>query len=352
MAISPKVGGRIVRIVHDMGDIVRPGDVLLEIDDTDSRLAVDEAARALESELAKLALDKLPPADLDVTQLPAVKRARLLVENATHKFQRAETLRMKNVSTQDEFDQVKTDLEVAKVDFQQAELDARATLATARHRQATLATAQQKLRDTRVVVPFPSVQTGPATFVIAERMVSEGEMVQSSPATESFRLVIDDPLKLKATVPERHVGDLKVGQQATLLVEAYPDQTFQGAVSRINPTVDHISRTFQIEVLVSNAERKLRPGSFAKAEVLTRSDTQARTVPEESLVSFAGVRKVFVVRDGRAVAVEVRIGVRGDGWLEVFGDLRPDDQIVTTGYTQLAEGTAVRVRNVATASRK
>ncbi|HEX3870252.1 MAG TPA: hypothetical protein VHV77_07450, partial [Pirellulales bacterium] len=64
--------------------------------------------------------------------------------------------------------------------------------------------------------------------------------------------------------------------------------------------------------------------------------------------SFAGVQKIFVVRKGKAVAVEVKVGMRGDHWLEVVGDVQPGDQVVTTGYTQLADGTAVRVRTAET----
>jgi RND family efflux transporter MFP subunit len=345
VTVSSKSAGRITKILHDVGDTVRAGDVLLEIDDTDYRLAAEESARALESELAKIGLSQLPEGQVKIEDLPSIVRNRLLVENAERKYLRAESLHAKNVMTQDEFDQNKTDFQVAEMNLSQAVLDARATLATARHRNATLTMIRQKLADTKVVAPAPS-RGGDPRFVVSERLVSEGEMVQSSPPTELFRLVVDNSLKLKVTVPERNVGDLKVGQTAAIAVDAYPNETFEGKVSRINPTVDSVSRTCQIEVLVPNQERKLRPGNFAKIAVLTRQDARAVTIPEESLVSFAGVQKIFVVRDGKAAAIEVQVGVRGDNWLEVVGDVRPGDQVVTTGYTQLADGMAVRVRTV------
>jgi hypothetical protein len=118
--------------------------------------------------------------------------------------------------------------------------------------------------------------------------------------------------------------------------------------------VDRTSRTFQFEVLVPNDDRRLGPGSFVKGEVLTHTDTAARTVPEEALVSFAGVTKVFVLRDGRAHEVQVRTGVALDvpgaggprGWVEVEGGLRCGDAVATSGHSQLAEGTPVRLRGV------
>ena len=183
-------------------------------------------------------------------------------------------------------------------------------------------------------------------------MASEGEMVRAFPSVAVFRLVMDRPLKLIATIPERHVGDLKVGQAAEIRVEAYPSEIFKGTVARVNPTVDRANRTFQIEVLVPNESRQLKAGSFAKAAIFTREDPQAPTVPEEALVTFAGVTKVFVVAEGKAHAVKVKPGVRlgvsaggrVENWVEVAGALHSGSPVVTTGHTQLAEGTPVRIK--------
>jgi multidrug efflux pump subunit AcrA (membrane-fusion protein) len=126
-------------------------------------------------------------------------------------------------------------------------------------------------------------------------------------------------------------------------------------VARVNPTVDRTSRTFQAEVHVPNDDRRLSAGSFARADILTRIDPQARTVPEEAVVSFAGVTKVFAVTGGRAREVHVRTGgsltVDGPGgrrtWVELEGagaELAPGTPVVTSGQSQLADGAAVRVR--------
>ncbi len=345
ITISPKIGGRVAKLHYDVGDIVRPGDVLLEIEDVDYKLAVEEAQKAVESELAKLGLTELPDEDADVDDLPTVMREHWVKEKAARKLQRIESLTNKSVATQEDFDQAQADHGVAKANHQQAIMEARATLAAARHKQAMLAIAERKLADTKIVVPKPTKAEGDdVQFVVAKRMVSEGEMLQATPPTEIFRLVMDSSLKLVATVPERHVSDVKLDLAVAITVEAYPGQTFTGVVSRINPTVDPASRTFQIEVLVPNDARQLKAGSFAKATIETERDAVAPTIPEESLVTFAGVRKVFVVRDGKAYPIEVQTGAHGDHWLEVSGEITPGTQVITTGYTRLAEGTPVRIR--------
>jgi RND family efflux transporter MFP subunit len=164
------------------------------------------------------------------------------------------------------------------------------------------------------------------------------------PGSAVFELVLDHDLKMRPRVPERFLGEIRVEQSVEVRVDAYPDRAFAGRVSRLHPTVDPASRTFEIEVLVPNPERLLRAGGFAKAEILTRRDARALAIPIEALVTYAGVNKVFAVRDGRAVAVEVSPGVRGRGWLEVTGALEAGTPVVTSGQTRLADGTPVEVR--------
>jgi RND family efflux transporter MFP subunit len=237
-----------------------------------------------------------------------------------------------------------------------------------------LETAEQRLKYTRVQAPNPSQerigQTQYVEYVVSQRLVSEGEMVRAFPSVPVFKLVIDRPLKFMATVPERHTGEVKLGQTANITVEAYPGKTFQGKVSRINPTVDRANRTFQIEILVENESRALKVGSFAKASLFTHEDPKALTVPDEALVFFAGVTKVFIVRQGKAHAVEVKrsvpleikkmledTGKPGDTqddpkksrffvWWEIepLEALPPGSQVITSGQSQLAEDTPVRLR--------
>lgn len=366
--VEAKASGRVTRILHDIGDVVRPGEVLLEIDPTDYRLAVAEMQRSMELELARLGLRDLPGEDFDVTSLPTVVRAAQEAKNAKSKYARRRA--MKQFTTGEELEQMETEAKITQANHQQAVIEAEATLASVRQRQAALATATQKLEETRVVVPQPSAERlkevqyaarwagldakDPAQteFVVSKRLVSEGEMIHATSGSAVFHLVMDRPLKLLATVPERHVGEIKIGQRVEVSVEAYPGEMFDGVVSRMNPTVDHASRTFQLEVMVANPKRRLKAGSFAKASVLTHEDSDAPTIPEEALVTFAGVTKVFVVADGRAQAVPVRSGVRlevpgpkhAEHWVEALGELPLGAEVVTSGQTQLADGTPVRLR--------
>ncbi len=421
VTITPKVEGQVTAIYHEVGQIVRPGEPLLQVDRTNYENAVAEAEKALGAELAKLSLglDDLSKQRPDVRKLPAQVRGQLdrldvktlpAVVRATRTEQLAVSQRERltklagNVSDE-ELERVRTEHDVAVANRRQAIVEAESTVAAARQRLAALETALQRLDDTTVVVPFPNDESlarpgeaggakdTPATkealpkndppaknpvdtitptvapakqgdaqpdqYVVAKKLVVVGTMVRSFPSVPVFELVRDYELKLMGSLPERYVGDVeqpvagKPPQEVEIVTEAYPDQVFKGRVQVVSPVVETTSRTFPVEVRVPNADRKLKAGSFAKARILAREESVVPTVPEEAIVSFAGVVKVFVVQeDGKAHAVDVKRGVRMEiktgerttHWVEVTGDLPPGASVVTSGHSQLAEGTPVRLR--------
>jgi len=395
LTITAEVQGRVTKVHFDIGDIVRPGDLLLEIDPTDYELTVLEARTAFEAELAKLVpendkrrplVEKLAGLVRDedarralanrfakegtsalleraiqiVEDLPSVKRAAEQEKNAAARVKRADETRKQSrgAISDEEIEQRATDYEIARAARLQAVMDAQTTLAMASFRLVTLGEAEQKLKYTQVVVPRSPTAAKAATekiidrveYAVSRRRVDEGEMVKDSPnATAAvFDMVLDKVLKFQGTVVEQHVGKVKVGQKVALRVDAYPEEVFWGTIKRINPTVDRGSRTFQIEAIVLNAQRKLKPGGFSKGEIQTHEDPEAKIVPTEAIVAFAGSTKVFVVREGsggkEARAVPVRLGASGPGWTEVIGDLAPGTEVITTLPAQLVEGSPVRIR--------
>lgn len=404
VVISPKVEGQVTEIYHDLGHVVKPGQPLLQVDRTNYEKALAEAEKALGLELAKLGVDpealrgkgadlrKLPGqvrASLDgfkVQALPAVVRASRNEQLALRQWERVQKSTV-GVSAE-ERDRLKAEYDVAKANHQQAVLEANTNVASVRQRVAVLETALQKLDDTTVMVPIPNDETlktdvaltaflnkalvkpgekwlaRPDEYLVAKKLVSVGTMVRSFPTVPVFELVRDHLLKLAGNLPERFIGEVQQPgpgvppQKVDVFLEAFPGQVFEGWVSTVSPSVDTANRTFQVVVLVPNPQRKLRAGSFAKARIRAREETAVPTVPEEAVVSFAGVTKVFVVEGGKARAVPVKRGEQmqlkaagsSEHWVEVSGDLRPGSQVVTSGHSQLAEAMPVRVRGAASAS--
>lgn len=356
VTLAPKVGGKVLRVLKDVGDRVGPGELLLELDSTEYRLAVEQARPALEAELRKLRLTELPATDVGfekhLATVDAVVEARANLVLAESEIKRVEAEVNGGVGSKQALDSAINRLAVAKTRVQLAETDARVTLTLARRLKALLEDAERKLADTKLYSPAPPewnnwiAQLGPTStplsYQVAQKMVSAGSPVESTPATTCFRLVIDHALKFGVAIPEKYAPEVVVGQSVEVRVEAYPNQVFEGVVARISPTIDVTNRTFGVVIGVRNGDRKLKAGGFATAEIVVRSD-QVVTVPTEALVQFAGVNKVFVVEGDRAKVIEVTVGTRDKDWVEV-GGLPAGAKVVTSGQSQLVDGSPIRVK--------
>lgn len=348
--ISAKVAGRVAAVYHDVGDVLAPGDPLARIESTDYELALAERRRAFEEALAHLGLEALPDAGYSVDELPAVERARLQSANAEARYQRGRTLHQRQppaISDQD-FADIETEWEVAQADHRLAQLTAAAQIAEARTLEAQIATAQQRLDDTLLAVPRgdrPATQSGTAApessaeYAVTARRVSVGDYVQIG--APLFDLLDPDPLKLRVRIPEKEIARVRVGQEAHLSVEAYAEP-FAGRVARINPAVDVSTRTFEVELTVPNADGRLRAGSFAKVEVETEIEENVAFVPRSALSTFAGVHKIFVVEDGKALERVVTPGQEDGERLELVRGLKDEDLFVAAPPLGLTTGTPVR----------
>jgi multidrug efflux pump subunit AcrA (membrane-fusion protein) len=356
VTLAPKVDGRVMRVRRDVGDVVYPGDVLLELDAKDYELDVQLARAALEAELARINVTELPAGDLDLEAVKSVARAKAALVLAQKDYARVKDEKERGIASQQAFDKAEAEVELAKTAKQVAEADARATLATARKMKAGLDQAEQRHRDTVLRAPVPdewhawAAAVGPGftpfRYRVALRMVWEGEMVRGTPEKNAFRLVIDHALKLRAAVPEKFGPDIRPGQTVEVRVDAYPDRVIGGTVTRVSPTVDVQNRTFQVEIVIPNGDPRwaIKSGSFARAEVLVRADPGVPTVPQEAVVSFAGVNKVFVAEGETARAIEVQLGQRDKGWVEVIGPVPSNAKVITSGFSQLVDGSPVSIR--------
>lgn len=337
--ISAKVAGRVVAIAHDLGDAVAPGEVLARIDAVDYELAVAEKEAWLRADLAPLGLTKLPDGELDVAAVPSVARARLELQNAETRLGRAAAMFAEQppLITEQEHTDQQNARDVAKSALDTATSDAQARFAQALVRTREIAVARQKLDDATVKAP---AAPGADSWSVARRAVAVGEQVQVG--TAMFALVDPDPILFRADVPERFSAAVQIGQAATLRVAGAP-QEWSGVVQRKAPRIDAQKRTFQVEIRVTNADRRLLPGGFAQGGILVRTDPKVAFVPQDAVVTALGTNKVFTVKDGKAVEHQVRTGMPAGAMIEIDSDLGGATEVVTTGAARLANGMTVTV---------
>lgn len=341
LTLKTKVSGRVAKIHHDFADKVKAGELLLEIDPTDASLTVEQSKRSLNSELAKWGFKEVPDNKIELSKLPTVMAARLKADWTKSQLDRLKTLQSRGSVIAEEIEQAKTNSLVAESDYASQLLMARAGAATAQLKKAELDIAEQQLKETKIYLPIPRDVPEELRYTITDRYVSQGAWLAAG--TDLFRLVVDETIKLRLTIPERYAGDVQVGQRVQVATTAQKEPV-EGVVARIGPAVDPTTRTFQLEAEVPNQHSVLKTGGFAKASVLIAA-TSAQTVPVAALVTFAGVHKIFVVEGDHVKEVQVTLGQQSAEWVEIAQPPLPEGVVVvTSGQSKLADGSEIRLR--------
>lgn len=329
--LSTKVSGRVAALLVDLGSVVRTGQPLARLDATDFTLRVEQAEAALGQARARLGLDPRGGSDRVVAAETAiVRQARAVRDEARLTQERIQTFVARGLSARSDLDAANAALEVAEGRYQDALEEVLTRQALVSERRSALELARQQLADTTLTAPFDGV--------IRERTTSVGQYVAAG--TPLATLVRMHPLRLRLEVPEREAASVRIGQPVRVLVEGRED-TFEGRVARLSPAISESSRTLLVEAEVSNREHALRPGTFARAEIVLTEDDEALLVPISSIVTFAGIDKVFTVDGGRAREHRVRLGRRERDRVEVIEGLDAGVAVVVMPGN-LVDGDAVR----------
>jgi RND family efflux transporter MFP subunit len=315
--LSAKVPGRLEQIAVDIGSVVRRGDLLAQVEPRDYELGLQEAAAALAQARTTLGLAPEGEDDrVELDQLSAVKQAKAVLDEATNNRQRVKDLSKSGIASQSELDTVEATYTVALTRYSTAQEEARTRLAITAQRRAAYEIARKSLADASVRAPFDgAIQARPASL---------GEYVAvGSPIVELVKM---DPLRLRLQVPERESLLVRTGQVVRLFVEG-DTNAYRGRTARLSPALEEQCRMLLVEADVPR-QGSLRPGLFARAEVIVNEGEDAVSVPGNALITFAGLEKVIVVQDGKALEKIVATGRRGPGWVEIVSGLGLDETIV------------------------
>jgi RND family efflux transporter MFP subunit len=183
-------------------------------------------------------------------------------------------------------------------------------------RRSELEIARQQLSDSAIYAPFDGV--------IQEKRASIGEyLAAGAPVVNVVRM---DPLRLHAEVPERESRDVHVTQEVRVTLEGDPN-VYGGKIARISPAITAQNRVLIVEAEVRN-NGQLRPGSFARAEIVSADSSPALVVPASAIVTFAGIDKVVLAQAGKAAEAPITLGRRKGEWVEVLAGLKVGDPVI------------------------
>ncbi|HVP36794.1 MAG TPA: efflux RND transporter periplasmic adaptor subunit [Terriglobales bacterium] len=152
-----------------------------------------------------------------------------------------------------------------------------------------------------------------------------------------------DSVKIVIQVTEEDLPKVRLGQRAKIKVDAYPDRAFSGAITLVSPTLDNLARTANTEITIPNPNHLLKPGMFARVDLITNSPENLILVPRYTVLTEAGKKRVYVVKNGKAEERTVETGFSDGGFTYVKSGLSLQDSLVTLGQNQLKPGDKVRI---------
>jgi len=340
VSIGATITERVARIPVEEGQTVKKGEVLIALDDTNERAALAQAQAALgqaQTRIRQLREVALPAAEQGLAQ------ARANAVQARQNYERTTALREKGFVGQAQLDDAKRALDVAESQLRAAELQvqtnrpdgsdfalARAALEQAR---ANVEAAQAKLAQTVIIAP--------ADGVLISRNVEPGNVVQ--PGKELMALAPAGETQIVVQIDEKNLGLLAVGQKAIASADAYPAQRFAAEVVYINPGVDPLRGAVEVKFRVPEPPAFLRQDMTVSVdtEVARRSDTIV--VPSDAVRDASGAHPwVLAVRGLRAARLPVKLGLRGDGRVEVLEGVEPGDNLIPASNALVKPGQRVR----------
>lgn len=294
VTISSELDGILKSIHVDEGSSITRGQLIAEIKETDYQLAVEQAAAAL-------------------------KQAEAALANAKLEHQRKESLYKEELVTKQQFDDIVARLALAQGDVERAK--------------AGLDLAKEKLTKTKIHAPMAGS--------VKEKKVTAGDYIRNGMFLVS--VIRTDLLKLSFSVSEKDVGRLRMGQDLAFAVDAFPGREFRGQVKTIYPSLEEKTRSLQVEAVVANTDRSLKPGLFARVTLYTGPARGAIVAPITALLYDNSATKLFVVEGDRAKERQIKIGRKYGEFMEITEGLKEKEIVVTVGQNNLMEGVLVNV---------
>jgi RND family efflux transporter MFP subunit len=278
VTVSNQVEGIVSTLFVDLGDAVRAGDVIAQLDTQELELNVHQQEAALQQELARLGLAEASTS-LDDAATSQVRQAEATFADAKIRLDRTKKLAESGLIPQQQLDGQQAQYDIAEASLRSSRETVRNIRATIAARKASLSLAQKKLADAKV--------TAPITGFIKDRPASAGQFLKAN--SPVVTIVQNSPLRLHADVPENAVAYVHNGRSVEFHVDAFPDRVFEGKITRISPAVDQQSRTLKLEAIVNNADGALKPGFFVRVTIQTDRKDKVLIVPAESLTTVSGI---------------------------------------------------------------
>jgi len=340
VSIGAVITERVVRIPVQEGQRVRRNDVLIELDDRDERAALEQARAALAQAEAKLR-------QMREVALPAAEQALLQAQanalQARQAYERNQSLQAKGFVGQSALDDAKRNLDVAESQLRAARLqvatnspagsDYKLALTQLEQARANERAAHARLEQTVIAAPVDGILIG--------RNVEAGDVVQ--PGKELMVLAPAGETQIVVQIDEKNLGQLRLGQKALASADAYPRERFEAELFYINPGIDALRGSVEVKLRVPRAPDYLRQDMTASVDIEVDRRAGTVVVAADAVRDAAGAQPwVLAIEGRRAVRRPVKVGLKGEGRVEVLEGVAPGELLVSAANGAVQPGQRVR----------
>ena len=325
--VGSEISGVVLQRLVQEGDQVKPGDLLVVLK-SDELLA---QVRQAELALTELASSRRPQAAAELAS------AKAQLEQASREATRRRNAEA-GILSREEVEQAVEAERVARNNYETARVKA-AVLAAGQVEEASLreqlAVAQAQLAKTKIRAAVAGT--------VLTRDVEPGDLVQ--PGQTLFTIALTGNTEIRVPLDERNLPQLALQQNATVISDAYPDQSFPARINFIAPSIDPQRGTVEVRLTVNPVPDFLRQDMTVSVNVETAKRTRALAIPNDALSSIKGDKAVvLMVRDGKVQRQQITLGLRGLAMSEVKSGLSEGDQVLADAESSLEDGTRVRLK--------
>lgn len=362
--LFPKTSGYLLTVTVRPGDAVRAGQVIAVVDHAQLDAQAAQAQAALAAALAGVQTAHAQVAAARAQRMNAVaqlasaqaglQKAAAQLEDAQTTYTRTATLaeqgavsqqsrddaKAQVISAQAGVDAARAQIAQAAAQVQAAQEEEAVAVSQVKTQQAQAATQAAALENARLNLQYATI-VAPFSGVVVSRSLDPGAYVTPGTSTPILTIADLDHLNVIVNVTEADLPVVHQGDPTQIRVDAYPDRTFRGVVSRIAGGVDPITRTVQVEIDVPNSGHPLRPGMYATVQLVAGTG-RALVVPLSALVTVGSQHYVWAVVDEKTTQRPVTVGRATGEVVEVTSGLGEQDLVVVRGTDLVREGQQVR----------
>lgn len=359
--VTPKVGGIVESLQVQVGDMVRAGDLLFVVDDTDLQISAQTAMASIQQAQASVnsaqaqynsAVGGSSQSQLDSART-AMDSAKISYDDAVKNLERTKELYEVGGAAKTEVESLESSVELARQQYEAAKTQydllnnqilkesAEAAAAGVKQAQAGVESARSQYQSIQNQIANTRVKAEVSGMVASNNVTVGGMVNANSPA---MTLMDIDTVKVVLGVSDEVINQISMGSPVYVTISAASDQPFEGYVTNIAPAPDSSTMLYPVEVELQNPDHIIKPGMFASAKLVLSSQEGIISLPLNAVVSKNDETYVFVVQEDNTVKkVNVETGMSNEESIEIVSGLQEGDQVVIKGQDYLIDGSSVEI---------